>query len=61
MACESPEGCNGITWPLGVPSPFHPNNRYEVIRWDFFNETHIYLEGDFDVTNELSGNLNLNF
>lgn len=55
MACYTPEGCHGLTWPLGVPPPFHPSNRYEVIRWDYFNDTHIYLEGDFDVINELTG------
>jgi len=58
-ACYTPEGCNGLTWPLGVPAPFTPTSRHDVIRWDYFNETHIYFEGDFDVVNELTDDYKL--
>ena len=53
--CHTPEGCNSLTWPLGVPSPFKPSSRHEVVRWDYFNETHLFLPNDFEVISELTG------
>ncbi|CAF0890604.1 unnamed protein product, partial [Didymodactylos carnosus] len=49
LSCYAPEGCNEIPWPVGVPPPFRPSTRFDVLRWDYFNETHIYLETDNDV------------
>lgn len=46
LSCFAPEGCGNIPWPLGVPAPFKPPTRFDVLRWDFFNETHIYLKTD---------------
>lgn len=46
LACFASEGCGNIPWPLGVPAPFKPPSRFDVLRWDFFNETHIYLKTD---------------
>ncbi|CAF2813716.1 unnamed protein product [Rotaria sp. Silwood2] len=53
LSCYAPEGCGNIPWPVGVPSPFKPPTRFDVLRWDFFNETHIYLKTDNDVINSL--------
>lgn len=55
--CYTPEGCDSLVWPLGVPSPYKPKTRHEIIRYDYFNHTHIFLGGDFDVVNELTGKL----
>ena len=49
LSCHSTEGCGNIPWPVGVPPPFKPPTRFDVLRWDYFNETHIYLKTDNDV------------
>ncbi|CAF0742615.1 unnamed protein product [Adineta steineri] len=49
LSCYAPEGCGNIPWPVGVPPPFKPTSRFDVLRWDYFNETHIYLKTDIDV------------
>ena len=54
-ACDTPEGCDSLIWPLGVPPPYKPTSRHEVIRHDYFNLTHLFLGTDFDVINELTG------
>jgi hypothetical protein len=46
LSCYSTEGCGNIPWPVGVPPPFKPPTRFDVLRWDYFNETHIYLKTD---------------
>ncbi|CAF0897050.1 unnamed protein product [Brachionus calyciflorus] len=48
-ACDTPEGCDSLIWPLGVPPPYKPTSRHEVIRFDYFNLTHLYFGTDFDV------------
>ncbi len=55
--CHTPEGCDSLTWPLGVPSPFKATSRHEIIRYDYFNATHIFLSGDFDVYSEMTGDI----
>ncbi len=49
LSCYAPEGCGNIPWPVGVPPPFKPPTRFDVLRWDYFNETHIYLKTDDNV------------
>ena len=46
LSCYAPDGCGNIPWPVGVPPPFKPPTRFDVLRWDYFNETHIYLKTD---------------
>lgn len=46
LSCYAPEGCGNIPWPVGVPPPFKPPTRFDVLRWDYFNETHMYLKTD---------------
>jgi hypothetical protein len=55
--CHTPLGCDSLIWPMGVPPPYKPLTRHEILRYDYFNQTHIFLNGDFDVINELTGNL----
>ncbi|CAF3770033.1 unnamed protein product [Rotaria socialis] len=52
-SCYTLEGCGHIPWPVGVPPPFKPPTRFDVLRWDYFNETHIYLKNDNDVIDPL--------
>ncbi|CAF1062610.1 unnamed protein product [Rotaria sordida] len=53
LSCYAPEGCGNIPWPVGVSPSFKPPTRFDVLRWDFFNETHIYLKTDNDVINPM--------
>ncbi len=55
LVCETPEGCESLTWPLGVAAPYKPASRHEVIRWDYFNRTHVFLDNDFNTVQELTG------
>lgn len=38
----TPEGKDGVTWPIGINAPFKPRTRFEVINWEYFTEEHIY-------------------
>ena len=53
--CETPAGCDSLHWPLGVPEFYKPTSRHEVLRWDYFNTTHVFFRNDFDVVNEMTG------
>jgi hypothetical protein len=53
--CHTPNGCSSLTWPLGVPPSYKATSRHEIIRYDYFNGSHILLSGDFDVYNEMTG------
>ena len=55
MSQFAPGGRDSITWPVGVPEPYRPKNRFDVIRWDYFTETHIYFKNDFTNVEELTG------
>jgi hypothetical protein len=55
LSCYSTEGCGNIPWPIGVPPPFKPPTRFDVLRWDYFNETHLFLKNDNDVTEKMKG------
>ncbi|CAF2830195.1 unnamed protein product [Rotaria sp. Silwood2] len=57
LSCYATEGCENIPWPVGIPPPFKPSTRFDVLRWDYFNETHIYLKADNDVVDLIKGML----
>jgi len=40
LSSKTPEGKDGLSWPIGVNPPFQPSNRWDVINWDYFDETH---------------------
>lgn len=56
LSCQSTEGCGNVPWPVGVPPPFKPPTRFDVLRWDYFNETHLFLRHDNDVSDLLKDN-----
>ncbi|KAG0725180.1 Chondroitin sulfate synthase 2 [Chionoecetes opilio] len=48
------------TWPVGSAPPHHPATRrvlrrFDVIQWDTFNATHLFLPDDFHNTRPLIG------
>ena len=57
LSCHALEGCGNVPWPVGVPPPFKPPTRFDVLRWDYYNETHIYLQSDNDVISKMKGML----
>ncbi|XP_076435951.1 chondroitin sulfate synthase 2-like [Babylonia areolata] len=55
MSQFAPGGQDSISWPIGVPEPYKPRNRFDIIRWDYFTETLIYFENDFTNLKPLKG------
>lgn len=55
MSQFAPGGRDSVSWPIGVPEPYKPKNRFDVIRWDYFTETHIFFQDDFTNVKELIG------
>ncbi|XP_006037140.1 chondroitin sulfate glucuronyltransferase [Alligator sinensis] len=51
----TPAGEAGLTWPVGIPAPFVPKSRFEVISWDYFTEQHLFSCPDGTPKCELSG------
>ncbi|BFY97631.1 hypothetical protein BsWGS_00671 [Bradybaena similaris] len=55
MSQFAPGGQDSVTWPIGIPEPYRPKNRFDVIRWDYFTETQIFFQDDFTNVRELTG------
>ncbi|KAI4899313.1 hypothetical protein NFI96_010648 [Prochilodus magdalenae] len=49
------EGNRSTIWPIGVNPPFEPKTRFEVLRWDYFTEDHMYSCIDGSTKCELQG------
>ncbi|XP_009988900.1 PREDICTED: chondroitin sulfate synthase 2 [Tauraco erythrolophus] len=37
----SADGDHSATWPIGIPPPFEPKTRFEVLNWDYFTEEQV--------------------
>ncbi|XP_007948320.1 chondroitin sulfate glucuronyltransferase [Orycteropus afer afer] len=42
----TPEREAGLSWPIGLPAPFTPHSRFEVLGWDYFTEQHTFSCAD---------------
>ncbi|XP_040858089.1 chondroitin sulfate glucuronyltransferase isoform X2 [Ochotona curzoniae] len=42
LTALTPEGEAGLSWPVGLPAPFVPHSRFEVLGWDYFTEQHSF-------------------
>ncbi|XP_043850342.1 chondroitin sulfate synthase 2 [Dromiciops gliroides] len=42
----SVDGEQEAAWPLGIPAPFRPSSRFEVLNWDYFTEQHAFSCAD---------------
>ncbi|KFO52739.1 Chondroitin sulfate synthase 2, partial [Corvus brachyrhynchos] len=51
----SADGDHVATWPIGIPPPFQPKTRFEVLRWDYFTEEQVYACVDGSPKCELHG------
>ncbi|XP_051986717.1 chondroitin sulfate synthase 2 isoform X1 [Xyrauchen texanus] len=36
------DGNKSDLWPIGITPPFEPKSRFEVLRWDYFTEKHLF-------------------
>ncbi|PNF25352.1 hypothetical protein B7P43_G10932 [Cryptotermes secundus] len=55
MSEMTPGRRSGVTWPIGIPSGTVPINRFDVLRWDYFTDTEVYLNSDFSNVKKLDG------
>uniref|UniRef100_G1TZM3 Hexosyltransferase n=1 Tax=Oryctolagus cuniculus TaxID=9986 RepID=G1TZM3_RABIT len=46
LTALTPEGEAGLSWPVGLPAPFIPHSRFEVLGWDYFTEQHTFSCAD---------------
>ncbi|VTJ81633.1 Hypothetical predicted protein [Marmota monax] len=46
LTALTPEGEAGLSWPIGLPAPFTPHSRFEVLGWDYFTEQHTFSCAD---------------
>ncbi|XP_060052815.1 chondroitin sulfate glucuronyltransferase isoform X2 [Erinaceus europaeus] len=46
LSALTPEGEAGLSWPIGLPAPFTPRSRFEVLGWDYFTEQHSFACAD---------------
>lgn len=42
-------------WPVGNQPPSKASNRFDLLRWDYFNEAQIFLKSDFNNVEDLKG------
>lgn len=54
MAKFTPGGVNSVTWPVGNQPGNKPITRFDVLRWDYFTESHIYLTNEFNTLRRLN-------
>lgn len=55
IAPLTPEKNDSLVWPIGVDPPSRPVSRFDLIRWDYFTETHIFFDNDFSNIREIKG------
>lgn len=55
MSEMTPGRRSSVTWPTGIPSGTVPTNRFDVLRWDYFTDTEVYLNSDFSHVKKLEG------
>ncbi|XP_058800240.1 chondroitin sulfate synthase 2 isoform X2 [Phymastichus coffea] len=49
----TPKGEEDLSWPIGNQPPYKATNRFDVLRWTYFNMTHAFLDNDFNTVREL--------
>lgn len=50
-----PANQRNISWPIGNQPGNKPLGRFDVLRWSYFNESHVFYENDFVNIQELKG------
>ncbi|XP_036425731.1 LOW QUALITY PROTEIN: chondroitin sulfate synthase 2 [Colossoma macropomum] len=49
------DGNRSAVWPVGIPPPFQPKSRFEVLRWDYFTEEQLFSCADDSPKCQLNG------
>lgn len=49
----TPKSDQDVSWPIGNHPPHKATNRFDVLRWTYFNMTHAFLDNDFNTVREL--------
>ncbi|XP_043515784.1 chondroitin sulfate synthase 2 [Frieseomelitta varia] len=53
MASLGPPQERNVSWPIGNQPGNKAMSRFDILRWTYFNETHIFLNTDFSTVQEL--------
>ena len=53
MASLGPPQERNVSWPIGNQPGNKAASRFDILRWTYFNETHIFLNTDFSTVQEL--------
>ncbi|CAB3366693.1 Hypothetical predicted protein [Cloeon dipterum] len=49
------EDSEALSWPVGSQPASKPQNRFDVLQWDYFTESNLYPESDFGNVKDLTG------
>ncbi|XP_070159253.1 chondroitin sulfate synthase 2 [Polyergus mexicanus] len=50
-----PPNQHNVSWPIGNQPGNKPLGRFDILRWSYFNESHVFFETDFVNIQELRG------
>ncbi|XP_072746635.1 chondroitin sulfate synthase 2 [Anoplolepis gracilipes] len=50
-----PPNQRNVSWPIGNQPGNRPLGRFDILRWSYFNESHVFFETDFVNIQELRG------
>ena len=53
MAILGPPQERNVSWPIGNQPGNKAIGRFDILRWSYFNQTHIFLNTDFSTVQEL--------
>ncbi|CAB0029709.1 unnamed protein product [Trichogramma brassicae] len=52
----TPKNKFDLTWPIGNQPRNKAFNRFDILRWTYFNQTHVFLNDDFGTVKEFDEN-----
>ena len=52
---HTPAKGEDLKWPIGVNAPTVPKNRFDLVEWTYFNQTHLFRPDDFLVVTPIVG------
>ncbi|XP_011494577.1 PREDICTED: chondroitin sulfate synthase 2 [Ceratosolen solmsi marchali] len=52
----TPKNQKDLSWPIGSQPGNKALNRFDILRWTYFNMTHVFFYNDFDTIKELDSN-----
>ncbi|CAK9814853.1 Chondroitin sulfate synthase 2 [Anthophora plagiata] len=53
MAHLGPTQERNISWPIGNQPGNKATGRFDILRWTYFNETHVFFDTDFSIVQQL--------